>query len=399
MATATSRPPGLRGYDARWSDATGTALVLPDGSAQWVTPVAGVTASAAFKRRIGLALGGIWNATLPSPPPIILFKGDSTFSGTKTAGLDHIDGRKNSFVAQLAKALTAAGLPATHEAFLGGRIATTLAEYNEYDPRVSIGAGWSIGGPALGVIRFFTTGSNPIAFTPTTSFDRILVMYTGYSGAGTFDINVDGGANIATTDTNGADRIGLAVFSVAAGTHTINLTRASGTVQINGMAVWNSTERGLMLINGSAGGATTTVLANDVASYSNLNGAGYLLPIATVLSQGINDMYVGTAVATIKANLQLQITEAKTTGECILVTPPPLELTTFTNQVALEIAYAELAEDNDCALISSRDIFSTSAIAYADGLMVADEIHPSISGTGVWVQRLVRALMSWAAAE
>lgn len=32
MATATSRPPGLRGYDARWSDATGTALVGPDGS-------------------------------------------------------------------------------------------------------------------------------------------------------------------------------------------------------------------------------------------------------------------------------------------------------------------------------------------------------------------------------
>lgn len=31
MATATSRPPGLRGYDARWSDATGTALILPNG--------------------------------------------------------------------------------------------------------------------------------------------------------------------------------------------------------------------------------------------------------------------------------------------------------------------------------------------------------------------------------
>lgn len=31
MATVTSRPPGLRGYDARWSDSTGTALVTPDG--------------------------------------------------------------------------------------------------------------------------------------------------------------------------------------------------------------------------------------------------------------------------------------------------------------------------------------------------------------------------------
>jgi len=38
MATVTTRPPGLRGYDARWTDATGTALVGPDGA---TIPVAG----------------------------------------------------------------------------------------------------------------------------------------------------------------------------------------------------------------------------------------------------------------------------------------------------------------------------------------------------------------------
>lgn len=38
MATVTSRPPGLRGYDARWSDDTGTALAGPDGSIYRLSP-------------------------------------------------------------------------------------------------------------------------------------------------------------------------------------------------------------------------------------------------------------------------------------------------------------------------------------------------------------------------
>lgn len=398
MTTVTSRPPGLRGYDARWYDSTGTALVGPDGRPVSTPIGSSLYASETFRRKLALRLNAIWNASIATIPPIILFKGDSLFAGTKTTGADHVDGRKNSLVAQLARMLTEAGLPANHEGFLGGRTAATIAEYEAYDPRTDFGTGWSVQTSALGTRRF-QQGSvaDPLAFTPEAAFDKFLVLYAKTPGQGSFLANVDGGASLGTTDAGvaGSPALGVVTYTATLATQTINIIRVAGTFSILGILPWDSTRRQVMLVNASAGGVNSGGSAANAFAWDQLNGPSYLSPVLTVLSQGINDLLTSVSVTDIGINLQSQITVAKTTGECLLVVPPPLGVSSasFAIQSALEAEYLRLATANDCGLVYSVRTFGDAVSANADGLMGADLIHPSLAGTAVWAKSIAAVLL------
>ncbi len=359
------------------------------------------SASPGFKRRLALKLGTVWQDAYPSPPPLILFRGDSTSAGTYiSAGVTHTDGRKNSLVSQLAKIFTANGFPAQHESFLSGRVGAVMADFTAYDPRVTIGAGWTAAYDPVGGQRFGnSTTTNPIAFTPVAPFDNFTVLYPAAPGQGTSTVNIDGGASLGTINANVTAALGKTTYTVALGVHTINFARATGSSSLIGVLPWNSAERKTLLVNAAAGGEQVANAVSDPYAWANLRGAIALAPVLTVISYGINDLIAGRTVAAIGADLQTLITTGKTTGEVVLLSIPPQNLgvpaTSAALVAALEAEYARLATVNDCGLVITRRVFLDSATAYAEGLMGSDQVHPTQVGTAVWGRAISAALRSW----
>jgi hypothetical protein len=242
-----------------------------------------------------------------------LFPGDSTTvgagCGTGTNGL--VGARSKNYVTKLAAALTALGIPTYNEAVFGDQNTFTgsAVAYTSYDPRWVIAGGFAVNAVAtLGqnAWRSTSTGAS-ISFTPGISFDTFDVYYIVSGGQGSFNVNVDGGANIGgATSTAGTAATGKATFSCAAGTHTINLvTVDTSVVSIIGIVPYLSTAAGIDLIQvgnygGTIGGFISATQPWNPTNQSLLGKIGHSI---THMQLTINDANSATAIATYAAGL------------------------------------------------------------------------------------------------
>jgi lysophospholipase L1-like esterase len=235
--------------------------------------------------------------------------------------------------------LNGSRLPAQSDSWFGNPPTGTAAALMAYDTRLNIINFTTTGfnGPGGAALDSVVNGAS-IAFTPASAFDTIDIFYAQQATGGSFTVNVDGGATLATINTTGAlAYIKQTITGVARGTHTINLTTTSTTdTQINGMAVRDSTipraEIYQLSINGVTAGSYNGVFSGRGPTL----GIPVVAPDVSFINLTINDInLVNETVAAYTTNLQSIITACAASGDVILCIGNPGSEANQTNGVGL----------------------------------------------------------------
>jgi lysophospholipase L1-like esterase len=337
----------------------------------------------------------------------ILLIGDSTFAGYGASG---ISGYNNNAVASniasdLASAFNAT-IPSQQSSFFGNGNNQATPNITSWDARMVQGAGWAANGTTVGG-KWFQNNSDTssLSFTPTQAFDTIDVYWVEGGGNGTFTVNVDGGATLATVNTSVSpfNLIRKTTISVPGGltTHTINLQRngVGGLVIFQGMDTYNSAQKIISVWNGAGAGdkSVSYIQATNPGDY--LNFAKFLTPDLCVISSEINDWNALTSIATYTSQLQTIISACKQSGDVILVTAPA-EATVLASQATQDqynAAYAQLAASNNIPIMITTSIdanWSSYTAANAAGRMF-DQTHPNGPGYANWASAIATSTLRY----
>ena len=297
-----------------------------------------------WQSTIGRVLAGVGDGTFA-------YIGDSTTMGSGSAapkttiGSQWPNARRGSKAARLAQLLNKVGIPATESSWFGdgGSLSgsTTLAAI---DDRVALGAGWaalSSSNTLGGRIIANSTTTNAISFTPTDQFTTATIWYIRNVGFGTFTVNVDGGATLATVDCNGSISNQKVVITVPLGTHTINLQRTGvgGSVQLHSMEVSRSDLPQIKIYNMGWAGSRSTQWSARNAITDPLWQIYNIAPATTIINLGINDARIGDNVVNYKTAMQFIIDKVRDAskgvngsgqipGDIILEVPTPYDVNT-----------------------------------------------------------------------
>ncbi|MFG6441121.1 SGNH/GDSL hydrolase family protein [Roseateles sp. LKC17W] len=325
----------------------------------------------------------------------IAWPGNSTAVGYGALGAANYVGIKRaSPTSRLAALLDTILRPTGIESWMGNNGSETAGgtTFNQYFPSLNPGAGWvnspqgSLGKNSLEN----STTTNALPLTASVPVNTGEIFYfskpvDGTAAFGTFTVNVDGGATLATVDCNAAKTMRKQVVTFARGYHTLNVVPPGGGVYvvIAGMIAYDSENPGVQVLNlGYAGGTAATLKGSGTLATSNvISTLGCKL---IILGNLINDWVAGTNVATFKADTQTLITAAKNGGACdvVLITDIPTApgVASYATQAAYLTAYRELAAENSLILI---DWYTQSGGTYeaanAAGLMY-DDRHESALG-------------------
>ena len=265
--------------------------------------------------------------------------GDSSTGGTGCGtGANFVTGARTcAWPYRLSTALNAQSIIATTpDNVVGG--GSTLGISDSYYPNLVAGAGWSLAGTSIGPNFRNSTTTNALAFTPTQNINTCDIFYiTAGGGAGTFTVNFDGGATLATQATTGAAAPGSirVTDGGAAAAHTVNIQRngTGGQINITGIDCWDSATNKLHVVNMGWGGSVTadwvstssaTTAYNTLGLWATVPGGSTPIPVVTVILLQINDENTGVSLSTYRSNLQTLITKMQTYGDVILMTSYPI---------------------------------------------------------------------------
>lgn len=278
---------------------------------------------------------------------------------------------------------------------------TSLAAY---DPRCVQG-GWALlenqnfaGGGAM------FRNSGPGAFTLTeTDVDRFEIVCFN-AASGNLDILIDGAAPAigpATVLINGTGTglTKIVVGAAAAGTHTLSLSSAQ-EIFFRSIRPFKSTALAMDYLDHAALGVTTESQAS-AENFGNRDSILYDAPDLTIIRGGLNDMANNISAATFKSAVQAIITDAKVSGDVLLMSPlPAASPYNNANIAAYRQALSELAVSNSVSYFDiwqyyggfttayqarTRDGVHPTAELYAEiGSLQFDAIQNMVAGSGVF---------------
>ncbi len=335
---------------------------------------------------------------------VILLLGDSVLAGSGSNGTTGYGAnqRATNWAVLLAAKLNALGIAARADSVFG---AAGQSNYPLYDNRVSVTVpGWSfamtLNGLPGGSFRSTTNGA-ALAWTPTSTWDTAKVWYASSSSQGSFNVNIDGGANTLVNASNATAAIGSVTLTAASvGTHTLNVIKSgTTTVQIVGFEFSDSTKKEIQIIQMGFSGAK----ALDFVSTSNPWDAGSLIqsltPDLTIISLNINDWNAPTTLGdtatagTYIHSLQAIINSAQVSGDAMLLTGDPSAVASYaslaTQQTYVDAQIARAAAQGAEALDIWRGIGSYEA---ATGFYV-DTLHPGPVGTDDKAERVKNEIL------
>lgn len=385
MSARTNSSGPLRAV--RWSDFAGTKQVRLDGTntENWRLKK--------WHKALGGAMAGSQNARL-------CIVGDSTCAGILTAS-----GGKaaQSSAALMGKVLAGCGVRVNMNNCFGNAQRAGGATFTNYDPRWVTNGAWNTLGAnsSLGGTLFYNASDAALLqFAPVDpvtgaafTFDTIDVWYLQNTGYGTFTISIDGGATpLTTVNAAGARAMIKATVSCTSGTNTVSIKRTSGgaeVVQIMGVATSLAAHKYMEIFNVAAGGFASA----DIYGSAGTNGDFVfspafraLTPDLTIIDIGINDWRTLAYTSAYDANLQGAVTNALTTGDCILCKPVPSQIgysanTTQANMDLYREAIDRVAAANGLMVFDKVDKFASYTAGNALG-MYSDGLHPSAAGYG-----------------
>jgi lysophospholipase L1-like esterase len=259
------------------------------------------------------------------------------------------------------------------------------------DTRWTFAGSW--GAASFGIMGSTTAlasngAGNTVAFA-APSCDSFTIWYLRASPGGTFNINVDGGADTPVNSNGAFAYQAVTIAAGALGAHTLNIKApASGSLYLCGVEATIGTVGVRVSRLGVPGRTSAEIGAAAATSATGWNSLQFDLmpPDVSVLAMGINDWLTQVALATYKAQVQAAITKALTTGACILevptppgaASPPAIPWTSYVTQLY------DLADTNDIPLIDMTHRWSdwTTSNAAPMAYYGGDYLHPS--GRGYW---------------
>jgi lysophospholipase L1-like esterase len=277
---------------------------------------------------------------------MVISDSTGTGRGAGTGANFLIDGYAKAWPARMASFLTESGFK-VYDQSLWTNQNSTDEPYADYDPRVTLGAGWDFSGETLGgqFLRFSTGAATTTSFEPEAAFDTIEIYYYR-SGDGTFTVDVDGGASLGTVDCGAPndDTIQKATFTVSLATHTINLNAVNDArFFVLGVVTYDSTAPGVDLIRACRSGAKVSNFVETALPFNSLNVIPQIDPDLTIIALSINDCEDGTNTATYRSDLADLIEACQASGDVILMTGPPQNTTAGGNNTILD--YTDQLED------------------------------------------------------
>lgn len=319
-------------------------------------------------------------------------------AGSLNASLYAGNSRSKSWPMQLAKLLVSRGLNASSDYIVGGgnKAASSLPAF---DTRVAftntaetlVVQLW--GGPTFQMTA--TTGQ--IVFTPSASFDRIMVASASSSGNSVITTVGNGGGVSGTLNTSSAPGVVYADNACSAGSTVATLTCGSGGGAYPFLiGTRDSTKLGIEVINAGWGGSGTPDWNSSYTWNCNQAFDAILDSNAlncSVLCLDINDAYFGVAQATYRANLDALLTKLKGKGDVIVRISPTVGTGTVaqaTQDIYWAIAIAA-AESADVPYVDLRSVLPLRAASLTQGI-ARDDLHETARGYAIEAEVMARAL-------
>lgn len=350
-------------------------------------------------QRFAAAIKAFAAGTASGVPARICAIGDSTTFGVGSQGTATTALNTYSWPDQLVQALGNFGVPAHEDSFMGDKGASqTLTS----DSRLTIGSSWTqqTGSESLGGAQLIaSTSTNNLAFLPVNNVDTFRIFYVAGAGYGTFAWQVDsaGWNNQVESGATGLQSITVSA-GISAG-HTLSVKQVSGTVNIQGMEGYDSTNPQVSIINMGWSSSTTPNWAVTTNAQSPGNSAPYATVgcTTTIFNLGINDEKTGSGVTstTTNTNIALLIAAAKAAGSDVLVMAPnPIQTGQATVPVQIQYmnAVKQAAAAGGATLINLYDKWGSYALTSGSGLQY-DSLHPSRQGYGDIAQFIASALV------
>ncbi len=341
----------------------------------------------------------------------LLCVGDSTTEGYGSTNNGHGSNAKSqAYPTQLAALLPNASI----DNFLCDQfIEPAGTSVAQYDNRIVKTSGtWNGSGGSnqrsLGGNPLFTDSSGGIlSFTPANAFDTVEVHYVKASTtfspttvSGSFTIDVDGGAALATVDAAVsalADAQGTSTNTCSLSTHTVNITQVSNGVFINGIVCYDSSSKKVLVMNAGWQGSKATDQQGSLhggltLTYTPLIRIRDMAPDLMLYMETINDWNAPTSVSTYATDMQTVLTTQIAVGDAILVSGFPSNPATKSS-LAVQKIYVDinqqLALTNGIPFINLWELFGSNW--GASGYMV-DSLHPNAAGYGRLAAYVNRAL-------
>lgn len=336
-----------------------------------------------WRAALARVIGGTGNAK-------IYTIGDSTFVGYNNGAANNMT---TSPPAMLANMFNAAGI----NAFFNNKIGKPSIT----DGRLTLGSwttgGWVIGGNSSFLIN--ATTATPLSFCTSSPVNSAnLIWYTTGTSA-QFSYTIDSGS--PTTITTGTSTgIHTTTITPTLGTHCFNMNWVAGTVGYVGWDATDTTKNGIDVISGGAISSTSAIWsAPGNGTYTGVGTITYLAQDLTIIDIGINDWCAAVPVSTYMANMQTIITQAKTVGDVLLVTPIPTQPGASCNastapsnvsQQAYVNALYVLAAKNNIPLV---DLFSRWQSYAASSAFYTGGVHPLQNGIADMAEAIFSALV------
>lgn len=330
-----------------------------------------------WRRALGRALMG-------DGAPRIVFLGDSNTMGWVSDGAGN-SRRKQSHPYLLSQLFGGPSVDLFGQAL--GTVTTTAA-YSVYDSRTSFGAGWagggveSLGGPAW----FNSTTTDPVTLAPDMVCDRAEVWLYSASAA-TANITYSG---VTTPVTLPGGEVVRTQVSGAAGSGAVNVARATGTVNLIGISLWNSTLSRPIVMNAGRSGLASAALAATANPFSPRNVLPSLSPDLVVVEIGLNDRGTAVTVTDFADNLRGIAAGVPTTSSLLFVASvsPARNLTPWGDYVA---AMRTVSAEFDAAMLDLSTIMGTRPAVTAANWQT-DDLHPSKFGNAEKARQIRKIL-------
>lgn len=331
---------------------------------------------------------------------VVNFYGHSAIAGVGVATSSPYSNGAFPFApsAAFAKRLTALGIPTRQGSWFGS--ANIPGAISAYDTRRSYTAAWaplvslSNGNMCPGgtMILNSTTTGEALSFAPSEAWDTLNTYSAGYTGGGTFTLDV-GGTVKATQSTNASLSLITTTFTTSRATQTVNLknTILGNGNYIVGQETIDSTTPSVRVRNMGFASATSGQLAGQVNPFNPLSGLQALGGDLTIFCGMRNDQALGISPSTFQTNMQTMITAAKAFGDVILLHDHAPTTWTYTNDAQFTAAIYALGAANNIPVFDIPNRISI-AQAVAQGYFAADGIHYNAKGwsdIGSWLANVI----------
>ena len=313
------------------------------------------------------------------------FVGDSkTFGAGAGAGAQYTNGAfPFARPARVAARLAASGVPIRTDSWFGAGGMGTIAAVLAYDTRRTGFSSWTGGSISLGGGALATSNTNPGNFQPSKAVDRVSVFYVQTPSQGTFTV-AKGAESFTINAANATTALIRAEVTFATkDANPIVITRTTGGfVNIVGEVAWDSAAAGVEVANFGIYGSVTSYMADTTSVYSPGNALAVYAPVITIINAGTNDLAQGVSLASWLTSMQLLITTAKASGDC-MVEWPTIASTSIPasgngdapTRRAFRVALFNLAVSNGCGYVDDSQTLTDPATALANGAFGDAALH------------------------